>query len=164
MAKRTSQLALGLVERSTWGGRRPGAGRKRGEHAAMAHAAREPFGRLVPAHITLRIRPGLPSLRDTSIVRSVEQTFANGCERRDFRLVQYSLQGNHAHLIVEARDQDALGRGMMAIGSRLAGAGHRLGEGEGAVVVEQYHHRLLPTPREAQPELRYLLLYPPGHA
>jgi hypothetical protein len=80
----------------------------------------------VPAHVTLRLLPGLLSLRTVGVVREIETTFAAGCERSDFRLVHYSLQGNHAHLIVEARDRDALGRGMMAIGSRLARAVNRI--------------------------------------
>jgi REP element-mobilizing transposase RayT len=53
-------------------------------------------------------------------VREIERSFAAGCARPGFRLVHYSLQGNHAHLIVEARDRDALGRGTKAIGARLA--------------------------------------------
>ena len=130
----------------------------------MPHVARESFMRLVPAHVTLRLRAGLPSLRDTRVVRQVERTFAHGCERRDFRVVQYSLQGNHAHLIVEARDQDALGRGMMAIGARLARAVNRVARRNGAVLAERYHHRLLRTPREVHRALRYVLLNARRHA
>jgi hypothetical protein len=58
----------------------------------MRHVAREVFGRAAPAHVTLRLRPNLPSLRDVRIVRAIERTFGNGCERPGFRLVHYSLQ------------------------------------------------------------------------
>ena len=72
------------------------------------------------------MRPDVPSLRNARIVREIERTFGRGsCERPGFRLVHYSLQGNHAHLIVEAQDRDALGRGMKAIGARLARAVNR---------------------------------------
>ena len=94
----------------------------------------------------------------------VEQTFAEGCERSDFRVVHYSLQGNHAHLIVEARDQAALGRGMKAIGARLARAVNRVAGRHGPVLAERYHHRLLPTPREVHRALRYVLLNARRHA
>src|SRR5690349_18235394 len=107
------QLALRLPAPARWGGRRAGAGRKRGSDPAIRHVARGEFGRMLPAHVTLRVLPGLPSLRDVCVVRRVERTFANGCERPGFRLVHYALLGNHAHLIVEAADQHALGRGMM---------------------------------------------------
>ena len=164
MPKRSSQLAFVLPEPPGWGGRRRGAGRKRGVRPAVPHVAREAFTRLLPAHVTLRLRAGLPSLRDVRVVRRIERSFADACERRDFRVVQYSFQGNHAHLIVEARDQAALGRGMMAIGARLARAVNRVARRHGPVLAERYHHRLLPTPREVHRALRYVLLNARRHA
>jgi len=103
--------------------------------------------------------PGLVSLGTKPVVRAVERTFAAGAERSTFRLVEYSLQGNHAHFIVEARDHEALGRGMMAPGSRLALAVNRvMGRPSGRVVAERYHARLLRSPREVHRALRYVLL------
>jgi REP element-mobilizing transposase RayT len=126
----------------------------------MPHASRETFGKTFPGHVTVRVRsyPDLPSLRDVRVVRQLEKSFAAGCERSDFRLVHYSLQENHAHFIVEARDQVALGRGMMAIGSRLARAVNRVRGDGGSVLADRYHHRLLRTPREVRNALRYVLL------
>ena len=98
------------------------------------------------------------------ITREIERTFAAGCERPGFRLVHYSLQGNHAHLIVEAQDQIALGRGMIAIGARLARAVNRIAGRTGQVVAERYHHRLLATPKEVHRALRYVLLNARRHA
>ncbi|TMA82076.1 MAG: hypothetical protein E6J72_03800 [Deltaproteobacteria bacterium] len=121
----SAQLALDLSAPPRWGGRRPGAGRKPGPKPRVAHAARAPFRRL-PAHVTLRLRPSLPSLRTVAVVRELERTFAAGCARPGFRLAHYSLQGNHAHLIVEVTDRDALGRGMNAIGARIARAVNRV--------------------------------------
>src|SRR5262245_40675884 len=123
---RSNQLSMRLPAPPRWGGRRVGAGRKAGPNPRLRHGRRERFSRLVPAHVTLRRLPGLVSLRTIPLVRALERTFTTGCERSTFRLVHYSLQGNHAHLIVEARDQEALGHGMMAIGSRLALAVNRV--------------------------------------
>ncbi len=114
--------------------------------------------------MTLRLRPGLPSLRTIKIVHAIEASFAKGCEREGFRLVHYSLQGNHAHLIVEAHDREALGRGMMAIGSRLARAVNRVTGRFGKVLADRYHLRLLPTPKEVRSALRYVLLNARRHS
>jgi hypothetical protein len=114
--------------------------------------------------VTLRLRSDAPSLRTVPIVREIERTFARGCERPGFRLVHYSLQGNHAHLIVEAQDQIAMGRGMMAIGARLARAVNRVARRTGPVLAERYHHRLLPTPKEVRVALCYVLLNARRHA
>ncbi len=160
---RSSQLALDLPVPNGWGGQRLGAGRKPGPKPQVPHATRAPFRRL-PAHVTLRLRPDLPSLRTVAIVRELERSFAAGCARPGFRLAHYSLQGNHAHLIVEATDPDALGRGMKAIGARVARAVNRITQRSGRVLAERYHLRLLPTPKEVRGALRYVLLNARRHA
>jgi len=160
---RSAQLALDLSAPPRWGGRRSGAGRKPGPKPRVAHAARAPFRRL-PAHVTLRLRQGLPSLRTVAVVRELERTFAAGCARPGFRLAHYSLQGNHAHLIVEATDRDALGSGMKAIGARIARAVNRVARRSGRVLADRYHLRLLPTPKEVRGALRYVLLNARCHA
>ncbi len=96
-------------------------------------------------------------------MHEIERSFAAGCERSRFRLV-HSLQGNHAHLIVEADDRRALGRGMMAVTSRLARAVNRIARRTGSVFADRYHVRMLPTPREVHCALRYVLLNARRHA
>ncbi len=86
------------------------------------------------------------------------------CERDDFRLVHYSLQGNHAHLIVEANDADALGRGMKAVGARLARAVNQIFDRSGPVLADRYHARVLRTPREVRNAIAYVLLNARRHA
>ena len=162
--RRRSQLTLDLRAPRRWGGVRAGAGRKPGPNPRMRHGRREHFRTLLPAHVTLRVRDDVPSLRTVAIVHAVERTFARGCSRSGFRLVHYSLQGNHAHLIVEAQDRQALGRGMKAIGARLALAVNRVAGREGPVLVDRYHSRLLKSPREVHRALRYVLLNARRHA
>jgi len=139
-------------------------GRKEGPNPHMRHRSRERILRTAPAHVTVRVREGLPSLRTVRVVREIERTFADGCARPGFRLVHYSLLGNHAHLIVEAQDRDALGRGMMAIGSRLARAVNRAARRTGRVLADRYHVRLLPTPKEVRDALRHVLLNARRHS
>src|SRR3989442_7135265 len=109
MSRKPEQL---LLDRVRLGGRRPGAGRKPGPNPRIRHRSRERFTGLLPAHVTLKVRKDVPSLRTMRLVREVEGSFAHACERGAFRLVHYSLQGNHAHMIVEAKNREALGRGM----------------------------------------------------
>ncbi len=151
-------------DRARWGGRRPGAGRKRGPNPRLRHRARERFAGRFPCHVTLKVRNDVPSLRTVRLVQEIERTFARGCERGEFRLVHYSLQGDHARLIVEAVDRHALGRGMKAIGSRLARAVNRVFQRSGPVLADRYHVRVLKTPREVRNALAYVLLNARRHA
>jgi hypothetical protein len=90
MARRIRQLAFDLRETPRWGGRRAGAGRKRGPNPRNPHRARAPLAACFPCHVTLKVRRRLPSLRTVRLVRELERSFAAACERGRFRLVQYS--------------------------------------------------------------------------
>jgi len=111
-----------------------------------------------PVHVTLRAKANLPSLRDGRFVREWRRSLAEACERGSFRVAHYSLQGDHAHLIVEASGKEALAAGMKSIGARLARAVNRVFGRSGPVLDGRYHHRLLRTPREVRRALAYVLL------
>ena len=159
--RQPEQLTL---DRHSWGGRRPGAGRKPGPNPRVLHRSREKFARGMPCHVTLKVRPDVPSLRSVKLVDEVERTFADGCERGEFRLVHYSLQKDHAHLVVEAKSREALGRGMKAIGARLARAVNRVFGRRGRVLADRYHLRVLRTPSQVRNALAYVLLNARRHA
>jgi REP element-mobilizing transposase RayT len=109
-------------------------------------------------HVTLRVRAGLPSLRSPSFVSVIRKSLRAAAERGDFRVVHYSLQRDHVHLLAEASDARALGRGMKAIASRLARATQRVFRLAGRVLHGRYHLRILRTPREVRNALAYVLL------
>lgn len=159
------QIALGLKPQCRWGGRRPGAGRKPADgRAGLPHTSRPQTPARHPAHITVRVRPDVPSLRSVRLVREFERSIGRACNRGDFRVVHYSLQSNHVHLLVEAEHRQALARGMIAVGSRLARAVNRIFRRTGPVLSDRYHFRALKTPREVRNALRYVLLNARRHA
>jgi REP element-mobilizing transposase RayT len=109
-------------------------------------------------HVTLRVRPGVASLRSGALVREWRRSLAEASERGSFRVAHYSLQGDHAHLIVEAQGKDALACGMKSIAARLARAVNRVSGRSGPVLDGRYHHRSLRSPREVRRALAYVLL------
>jgi len=111
-----------------------------------------------PVHVTLRVRPGIPSLRGGALVHEWRRSLAEASERGSFRVTHYSLQGDHAHLIVEAKGKQALASGMKSIAARLARAVNRVCQRNGPVLDGRYHHRMLGTPREVRRALAYVLL------
>ena len=124
----------------------------------MLHRERTAVPVDCPVHVTLRVRPGVPSLRDGKLVREWRRSLAETSERGAFRVAHYSLQGDHAHLIVEAYGKAALANGMKSIGARLARAVNRTSGRSGSVLDGRYHHRSLRTPREVRRALAYVLL------
>jgi REP element-mobilizing transposase RayT len=160
MARATKQITFDDYRRRTGrGGPRVGAGRPpESKNPPVHHVRRPPVPRSCPAHVTLRLRPGLPSLRQRRFLRALRPSLRAACERGEFRVLHYSVQANHLHLLVEAAGKEALGRGMKAISARVARAVHRAFGLAGAVLHGRYHLRVLRTPREVRNALAYVLL------
>jgi putative transposase len=143
---------------SGWGGRRKGAGRRpKGARAGVSHRARPRLGSRFPVHVTLRLREGLPTLRRRAEHGVLVAAFGAGCERGGFRLVHYSVQANHLHLIVEGAGRRALSRGLQGLAVRVARGLNGLWRRAGSVFADRYHEHVLKTPREVAHALRYVL-------
>jgi REP element-mobilizing transposase RayT len=104
------------------------------------------------------MRQDVPSLRSERLVRETRRSLVVACERGEFRVVHYSIQRDHVHMIVEARGREALARGMKSIAARLARAVNRVFSRSGPVLDGRFHHRVLRTPREVRNALAYVLL------
>jgi len=164
MKRRSPQLALGLKPRFGWGGARKGAGRKPTGTAGVPHRARERVLSRHPSHVTLRVLRGLPSLRTQRCFARVRQAMVQGCDRSGFRLIHFSVQTNHLHLIVEAADEVALSRGIKGLEVRIARRLNALIRRKGRFFSDRYHARALTTPREVRAAIAYVLLNSRKHA
>ena len=80
-----------------------------------------------------------------------------GSDSFGMRLVHYSVQGNHLHLIVEADSDAALSRGMRGLTVRIARAVNRATRRSGRVFADKYYARELRTPAEVRRAVRYVL-------
>jgi REP element-mobilizing transposase RayT len=143
----------------TWGGRREGAGRKplpEGKRR-VSHLARERFERATPVHVTLRVAPYVSNLRSARSFRRIVRSFAAHRGRHPLRLIEFSVQGNHLHLVVEADSSLALSRGMQGLAIRIARALNAMMHRSGRVFADHYHSRLLRTPTELARAIAYVL-------
>jgi REP element-mobilizing transposase RayT len=140
------------------GGRRAGAGRKpNGAKAVVSRAKREAISKHVPALVTLKLRAGLPSLRRDGAFGSALRCLEAARARFGLRVIHFSFQSNHVHLLVEADDAESLARGMQGLCVRLAKAWNKLWRRKGSVFADRYHSRPLRTPREVRNALVYVL-------
>jgi REP-associated tyrosine transposase len=153
--RRTRQLDLPI---RTWGGRRAGAGRKPtpGRRPGVSHRARAPHDPRCPVHVTLRARTGLPSMRDANAFDAVRAALSAASGAR-FRVLHFSAQADHLHLVVEADTPTGLVRGLQGLAIRVARAVNRTLHRSGAVWADRYHARSLSTPREVRNALVYVL-------
>jgi REP element-mobilizing transposase RayT len=155
MRRKVQQLEFDFRQH---GGKRKGAGRKpKNAEPGMPHRRRSKKKRSEPLHITVRLADGLPSLRRGGALKVVLLALSASSDRHGMRIVHYSIQKNHLHLLVEADDRKCVARGMNALLSPLARALNKLWGRRGNVFPERYHDEVISTPTQARNALRYVL-------
>ncbi len=154
MSPRTGQLALPF---RSHGGARRGAGRKRlAARPGVPHRSRAPHDPHHPVHVTLRAAALPVTLRSARVFPAVRDALARASSGT-FRVLVFSVQADHVHLIVEADAGRRLGRGLQGLAIRVARAVNRVLERSGTVWGERYHARALTTPRAVRHALLYVL-------
>lgn len=146
------------LELRTWGGKRKGAGRRpAGGREGIRHDARERVRPSQPVHVSMRVADHVWNLRSERSFRIVDAALRGVRSRPDFRVVHFSVQGNHVHLVVEAAGTSALTNGMRALSVRLARRLNATMGRSGPVFSSRYHAHVLRTPAEARNAVRYVL-------
>ena len=64
----------------------------------------------MPLHVTLRMAPHVYNLRSRRSFRVIAAALRIAGDRFNVRVIQFSVQGNHIHLVVEAPNRRALAR------------------------------------------------------
>jgi hypothetical protein len=104
----------------------------------------------------MRVAASIPSLRAARMFPAIRSALA-AASRETFRLVQFSVQCDHLHLIVEADGPRELRHGLQGLAIRVAKAINRTLARHGTVWADRYHARTLRTPREVRNALVYVL-------
>jgi putative transposase len=143
----------GIPERV--GRRAAGVGRKPGPKTA--HRIRSAHRGWQPVHVTLRA--GFRVLRSERIFGALQRAFRRSLQRapEQFRVLQFSIQRDHVHLIVEAANKQALSRGMQGLSISVARRVNRLLGRHGRFWVDRFHARALENPRSVRNALVYVL-------
>ena len=150
-------MQLVLTKTSGWGGRRAGAGRKRNpKRRSVDHLTRARVTRHTPVHVTMRVLPEVWTLRTKRAFRVLRSAMSAASDRLGLRLCDFSVQGNHLHLVVEAENTRSLSRGMQGLSVRIARALNRLMGRRGKVLADRFHSHVLRTPREVAHALHYV--------
>jgi REP-associated tyrosine transposase len=108
-------------------------------------------------HVTLRAVEAIRCLRSDRVFPAVRRALA-ASSRATFRVLQFSVQNDHVHLIVEADQGKALSGGVRGLAIRLARAVNGVLRRRGRVWGDRYHARALSTPRAVRHALVYVLM------
>lgn len=142
-----------------WGGKRKNAGRKN-RSGQKAHVKRETINFKKPLGITLKFNR--VSLRNFDTLKAFRHAVQQA-KKFSLHVLHYSIQNDHIHLVVEARDNDSLERGMKSLCGRLGKIIRKALGGRGPVFKHRYHLHVLKTPTEVKRAIEYVLLNTAKH-
>ncbi len=150
---KTKQLKFNLFK-GKQGGRRPGAGKKRIHSKGVAHRVREHVNNRTPMHINFKY---ITYIRNKTCLRLLKRAILNS-RKHGLRIIHFSLQSNHVHLIVEAETNSLLTKGMRSLTVTFA-----KGLKKGRVQIERYHLHVLKSLRETRNAVQYVLFNKQKH-
>lgn len=136
------------------GGRRPGSGRKRIHSKGVAHRSREIVTGRTPLHINFKYRT---IIKNKQCLKLLKKAILNA-RSHGLRIIHFSLQSNHVHLVVESETNEILTRGMRSLTVTFA-----KGLKKGKVQLERYHLHVLRNIRETRNAVLYVLFNKQKH-
>src|SRR5262245_38663691 len=127
------------------------------------HKKREVVDRRHPQHVTLRVLDRVGYLRKPHMYRAIRGALRVTLKRDDFRIVHFSIQGNHIHLVCEAENQKALTAGMTGfeisaakrLNDELIKEGRTTERGQ--VFADRYHVTPITSVRQTRHCISYVL-------
>jgi REP element-mobilizing transposase RayT len=115
-----------------------------------AHDARH------PVHVTIKRVVAAPSFRVERVFVAVTSQI-RAAVARGVRVLQFAVQSDHIHLMVEAADRGRLARDMQLLLSRMAFEVNRVALRSGKLFRDRHHRHELATPTEVRRTLVYVL-------
>ena len=132
-------------------------GRKKSPDSGVSHAARPALNKSCPIHVTTTIDGGLPGLRCRGAWLEITEAIRQANRARLVRVVEFSVQGDHLHMLCEGGDAQAVGRGLGGLFTSVACRLNRLWGRSGRVFSERYHREDLTCPSQVRNAIRYVL-------
>ena len=124
----------------------------------MSHLRRPPVSRRTPVHVNLRFKRDVQRMRRfKAFTIMCNAIYAATNRYAGFRIIHFSLQRTHLHLIVEAEHESVLARGMQGLAVRLARRFNKLLGRTGTFFADRYHSRTVSTPLAVRRVLAYVL-------
>ncbi len=144
---------------------RRGAGRKlQGPRRQVPHRRRPDVYCTDAVHVTWRFLPRVWNLRSRRAFAVLSKALEAACERFGARLIAYSVQGNHIHMVWEADSDRALSRALNGLGARIGRGLNRMMGTSGRVLDGRYHAVPLRSGSQVRNVLQYLVENAERHA
>ncbi|MFA6238606.1 MAG: transposase [Bacteriovorax sp.] len=133
-----------------------GAGRPAIHDRGIRHVARDEIKRRTPLHLTIKINKEKSGLRNKSIIKALHSSIKKA-RLIGLRVIHYTLEYDHVHLLIETESNVLLGKGMQSFGISFSKGINKIKGLKGQVFKTRYHFRKLKTPAEIKNAINYIL-------
>jgi REP element-mobilizing transposase RayT len=106
-------------------------------------------------HLTIKVEKRKAGLKNKSILKVLKRAILKG-RSSGLRIIHFTLEYDHVHLLVESDCKIKLGRGMMRFGVTLAKGINKFQKGSGQVYKHRYHQRFINSGRDLKNVLNYI--------
>lgn len=132
-----------------------GAGRKAVHDKSIRHIRRERILKPTSMHLTIKVRENKADIKTKSILKALHHAIIRA-RLKGIRVIHYTLEYNHVHLLVEAHCHTIMHRGMQAFGISIAKAINKIKIRSGTVYKHRYHLRKITSPRQLKNVIHYI--------
>ena len=94
-------------------------------------------------------------MKNKAVLSMLKKAIFNA-RKKGLRIIHFSLEYDHVHLLVEAADNVELGKGMQSFGVTLSKAINRMRKMKGTVYKHRYHFRQISSSRELKYVMKYI--------
>lgn len=131
------------------------AGRPSTKDIGIRHTKRLVFNLPSAFHITIKVRDNKADIKNKRILQSLHHAIKRA-RLQGVRVLHFTLEYNHVHLVIESSNHKELHKGMQAFGISLAKKINKLKNLKGTVYKNRYHQKLLKSRSEFKNAVQYV--------
>ena len=131
------------------------AGRPAIHDPGIRHTKRFKLKKSSSLHLTIKVRDNKADIQNKRILKALHYAIKRA-RLKELKVIHYTLEYNHVHLLVESADNSVLHRGMQAFGITIAKAINKIKRTKGNVYKNRYHLRIINSPKQLKNVLHYI--------
>lgn len=135
---------------------RKGAGRPAIQDRGIRHICRDVIKKTVNMHITIKLEKKKAGLKNKVTLQLLHKAIKKA-RMSGLRILHYTLEFDHIHLMTEADCNASLSKGMQSFGITFSKGINKIKSQNGRVYKHRYHLRLLKSRQEVRNVIAYIL-------
>lgn len=131
------------------------AGRPAKWDRGIRHIRRDRINKPTSLHLTIKVRENKADIKSKRILKALHHAIIRARLKR-LKVIHYTLEYNHVHLLVEVQDHKVMHQAMQALGISFSKAINKVKSVKGSVYKHRYHLRKLKSSRDLKNVLHYI--------